>query len=283
MKLEPIIALVPLLACRVPTSSVRWPRSVRDAHTAPSSMMQQRAPTMRSEALEGGRPSSAISIDSQTFAKLIRETINARNHNCAGDDPPAHIRAWLELQNGENVLVSFEHLPDDTMETCTMRVRQTRQMAECNAENPEACRDLGCVAVRWNLRTREGVVVDLFKAKKGQRVNCDISSADNPSVKWGQLMLRVVDDMAAMLDIRHVYLADESSVQMAVWNERTKDAQSVQVMLKYIRPLLDGFAYYERSGYYDVPGEGPTGTLPLRGHLLLSTSKRNTASWQPCR
>ena len=168
--------------------------------------------------------------------------------------PPA-TRVWLELTCGENLIVVFEQTKDDSESTTTMRVRQTRVTDECELDDPAGCVDVGCVAVRWNLRTREGVLVDLFKAKKGDRIGCDLSSADNPRVKWGQLMLRVVDDVAALLHCRHVFLADESSMRLDTWHERSSDGQTVQVMLKYIRALQHGVPYYERFGYYGVPRE----------------------------
>ena len=123
------------------------------------------------------------------------------------------------------------------------------------ADAPEAGAKLlvGCVAVRWNIETSEGVLVDLFKAKKGQRIGCDLSSADNPRVKWGALMLRVVDDVATLLRCEHVFLADESSVRLDVWDPRTRQRASRQVMLKYLKPLLDGVGYYEQFGYYTLP------------------------------
>ena len=124
---------------------------------------------------------------------------------------------------------------------------------ECRVDDPTAqCADLGCVAVRWNLLTREGVLIDLFKAKKGERVGCDLSSADSREVKWGELMLRVVDDVASLLGCRHVYLADESSVRIDTWDAHSRVARSQQVMLKYLKPLIDGIGYYERFGYFTI-------------------------------
>ena len=43
------------------------------------------------------------------------------------------------------------------------------------------------------------MLLDLFKAKAGVRLGCDLSSADDAGVRWGHLMLRVVDDVAATL------------------------------------------------------------------------------------
>ena len=45
----------------------------------------------------------------------------------------------------------------------------------------DTCTDVGCVAVRWDLRAREAVLLDLFKATSGARLGCDLSSADDPS------------------------------------------------------------------------------------------------------
>ena len=223
----------------------------------------------RSEALQGGRPSSALRINSSAFARLIRGAAKYAEFDASSVSdaraPDPWARAWLELANGETVVVSFERTRDDTNETCTMRVRQSRLTAECSVDNPAACNDVGCVAVRWNFLTREGVLVDLFKASKGLRTYCDLSSADNPRVKWGQLMLRVVDDIAAMLGMRHVYLADESSTRLTVWDARTSGAQTVQVMQKYLLPLLYGVSYYDRFGYYTIPAaeyyNGPNSSL----------------------
>ena len=77
-----------------------------------------------------------------------------------------------------HLVVGFEPCSDFSG-SCTMRVRQTRVAGECSLDNPEGCNDAGCVAVRWDLRTGEGVLLDLFKAKAGERIGCDISSADD--------------------------------------------------------------------------------------------------------
>ena len=65
-------------------------------------------------------------------------------------------------------------------------------------------------------------------------------------------MLRVVDDVAALLGARHVFLADESSVRLGVWDARRGMPATTQIMLKYLFPLSRGFGYYEPSGYYTV-------------------------------
>ena len=193
------------------------------------------------------------------FRKLVEQVV-------AGAHQEEAARVWLDLTNGESLSLSFEHMRDDKAgETCTMRVRQTYDecsrddecqvdlTADSSSSSMSVCRDIGCVAVRWNLRTSEGVLVDLFKAQKGNRIGCDLSSADDPSVKWGELMLRVVDDVASLLRCRHVYLADESSVPLVTWDARAQRPQTQPVMLKYLKPLLDGVGYYEPRGYYTVP------------------------------
>ena len=200
--------------------------------------------TSRHEALEGGRPDAAAPVDSASLVQLIKGAIH--------DDFDA--RVWLELTNGENLIVVFERTCDDGPEMCTMRVRQTRFSDACELdENGSGCHDVGCVAVRWDLQQREGVLLDLFKATKGNRIMCDLSSADNPNVPWGRLLMRVVDDVAALLRVRHVYVADEASTQLGSWNFRDDRPEDVQVMLKYLRPLLHGVGYYEKSGFFDIP------------------------------
>ena len=77
------------------------------------------------------------------------------------------------------------------------------------------------------------------------------------AAKWirqtdGALMLRVIDDVAALLQMRHVFLADESSVWLSVWDARSRGAKSAQVMLKYLHPLVHGTGYYEPHGYYTI-------------------------------
>ena len=218
----------------------------------------------RYDALPKGRPASAAPLDGQNLARLVEHAlIDVSSAAAAIKDtlgPPAATapRVWLELSNGENLIVVFERLHDDTEDTTTMRVRQSRVTDECNLEDLSSCIDVGCIAVRWNLRTREGVLVDLFKAKKGDRVGCDISSADDQDVRWGPIILRVVDDLVALLGMKHVYLADESSVRLNVWNGRKEQAESVQVMLRYLRPLLRGLGYYEEyGGFYE--GESKDG------------------------
>jgi hypothetical protein len=146
-------------------------------------------PPPRYEALEGGRPPTAKRIGRPAFARLIRRATHP-------DAEPA--RVWLDLANGESLVVGFEPCSDFSG-SCTMRVRQTRVAGECSLDNPEGCNDAGCVAVRWDLRTGEGVLLDLFKAKAGERLGCDISSADDGGVRWGRLMMRVVDDVAAVV------------------------------------------------------------------------------------
>jgi hypothetical protein len=51
-----------------------------------------------------------------------------------------------------------------------------------------------------------------------------------------------VDDIAQLLGVHHVFLADESSVKVQVWNEAKGRPESVSAMLKYLRPLLSGVA-----------------------------------------
>jgi hypothetical protein len=205
------------------------------------------------EALHGGRPGSAKQIDGAELANTIRRV-------AMGESEPQ--RVWLDVQdctsyrdhcNGESLVVVLRKLRDDSKATCTMSVRQTRVLDACDVDsNPEGCRDVGCVAVRWNLSTSEAVLIDLFKGTKGERVGCDISSADNREVKWGRLMLGIVDDLAALLHVRHVYLGDEASTKLVVWSSKKGHAESVQVMLKYLHPLVRGVGYYEPHGYYNV-------------------------------
>ena len=198
------------------------------------------------EALVGGRPDLSVPLALADLKRLI-------HRKAAEQGATAPTRVWLDLTNGESLSLTFEKLRDDSPGTCTLRVKQTRLLDECRVDDPTArCVDLGCVAVRWNLNTREGVLMSLFKAQKGQRVGCDLSSADDRDVKWGELILRVVDDVASLLGCRHVYLADESSVRIDTWDPRIQGAQSQQVMLKYIRPLTDRVGYYEPRGYYTV-------------------------------
>ena len=197
-------------------------------------------------ALVGGLPHGKSPMQLEDFRSVVH------HHAANGGEGDAQ-RVWLDLTNGQSLTLTFEKLKDDILgETCTMRVRRSRELDECELDDPSQCRDVGCIAVRWNLRTSEGVLIDLFKATKGKRSGCDISSADDPSVKWGRLMLRVVDDIASMLRCRHVYLADESSVSIRMIDLRTRRPHSRAVMLKYLKPLLDGVAYYEPHGYYSV-------------------------------
>lgn len=214
-------------------------------------------PPMRYEALLGGRPASTAPMTTRTeLSQLIRHAVDLHEAAAAIDAealPAPPTKVWLELSNNESLLISFEHTRLDTRGTCTMRVRQTRVTDECVLdEDSSPCVDVGCVAVRWNLNSRKGIVVDLFQATRGERIGCDLSSADNPKVKWGRLMLRVVDDVASALDIRHMYLADESQVTMRVWDARTNAPLAVPVKLQYLHQLLHGMGYYERSGYYTV-------------------------------
>ena len=201
------------------------------------------------EALVGGRPDLSVPLALADLKRLIHR--KAAEQGATAESGVAPTRVWLDLTNGESLSLTFEKLRDDSPGTCTLRVKQTRLLDECRVDDAK-CVDLGCVAVRWNLNTREGVLVDLFKAQKGQRVGCDLSSADDRDVKWGELILRVVDDVASLLGCRHVYLADESSVRIDTWDPRIQGAQSQQVMLKYIRPLTDRVGYYEPRGYYTV-------------------------------
>ena len=142
----------------------------------------------------------------------------------------------MDLTNGESATFAFGREADGTI---MMRVPNT----ECDVDAP--CPS--CVAVRWNLSSGEGVVLDLFKAQKGVRAGCNLSSVFQPSVRWGQLMLRIVDDVAIALGIRHVYLADEASVLLSTW-----PSGGARVMLRYLLPLLRGVGYYEPFGYFTV-------------------------------
>ena len=181
----------------------------------------------RYEALEGGRPKSAAHIRSRAaFTQLIRRTAHPAS------DPA---RIWLDLANGESLVVGFEPCAGEEG-CCTMRVRQTRVAGECSLDNPAGCTDAGCVAVRWDLRNNEGVLLDLFKAKAGARLGCDISSADDGGVKWGRLMMRVVDDVAALVGVRAVYVADESSQTLQVWDDESEEGKPVQVRLQPLQP-----------------------------------------------
>ena len=181
----------------------------------------------RYEALEGGRPKSAAHIRSRAaFTQLIRRTAHPAS------DPA---RIWLDLANGESLVVGFEPCAGEEG-CCTMRVRQTRVAGECSLDNPAGCTDAGCVAVRWDLRNNEGVLLDLFKAKAGARLGCDISSADDGGVKWGRLMMRVVDDVAALVGVRAVYVADESSQTLRVWDDESEEGKPVQVRLQPLQP-----------------------------------------------
>ena len=181
----------------------------------------------RYEALEGGRPKSAAHIGSRAaFTQLIRRTTHPAS------DPA---RIWLDLANGESLVVGFEPCAGEEG-CCTMRVRQTRVAGECSLDNPAGCTDAGCVAVRWDLRNNEGVLLDLFKAKAGARLGCDISSADDGGVKWGRLMMRVVDDVAALVGVRAVYVADESSQTLQVWDDESEEGKPVQVRLQPLQP-----------------------------------------------
>ena len=159
------------------------------------------------EALEGGRPRSAVRIERAAFAQLIRRSTHPASE-------PS--RVWLDLANGESLVVGFEPCVGEEG-CCTMRVRQTRVAGDCSLDNPSGCTDAGCVAVRWDLRSDEGVLLDLFKAKAGARLGCDLSSADDTGVRWGRLMMRVVDDVAGIVGARAVSVADESSQTLQAW------------------------------------------------------------------
>ena len=159
--------------------------------TAPSPIVA----TSHYDALLGGRPLSALQTTMAELAQIIRQTV---------DEGAMPSRVWLDLDNGECLTVIFERTRDDTVgRTCTMRVRQSRVLDECSLEEPGGCRDVGCVAVRWNVQTHEAVLVDLFKATKGERLGCDLSSADNRSVKWGQLMVCVLS-RTPLLTPKHI-------------------------------------------------------------------------------
>ena len=207
----------------------------------------------RYEALSGGRPLSAMPLEAaSTVANLVRSAADSAA-TAGGVHHPT--RLWLDLSNGESLVVAVQPLsrefPLPKEQHCVMMsVQQSRLTDEC-ALDDDSCRDgcLGCVAVRWDLRSREGVLLDLFKAKAGERNGCDLSSADDTGVRWGRLMLRVVDDVAHLLGIAHVLVADEAAVRLRVWGE----AEPALVPLRYLRPLLRGVGYYEQSGYYAVP------------------------------
>ena len=215
-------------------------------------------------ALEGGRPADALPIHTKDIAHVARDAVGprievgeaaaaVRELLAESHELEAPARVWLELANGESLVVGFMRAHDDSDSTCTMRILQSRVC--CYGCNPQrdTLRDPGCLTVRWNVAKSEGVLIDLFKAKKGERVGCDISSADNKDIKWGALLLRVVDDIAAALRVKHMYLADESSVNVRVWNARKQSPESATVLLKLLHPLLHGEGYYEHHGYYSVP------------------------------
>lgn len=198
----------------------------------------------RYQALSGGRPLSAVPLDAATtVARLV--------HSAAATSDGTHrsSRLWLDLSNGESLVVAFEPLSEQ-QHCVLMSVQQTRLTDACDLDD-DSCRAscVGCVAVRWDLRSHEGVLLDLFKAKAGERTGCDLSSADDEGVQWGRLMLRVVDDLAQLLGIRHMLVADEAAVRLRVWGE----AEPAHVPLRYLRPLLRGVGYYESSGFYAIP------------------------------
>ena len=119
--------------------------------------------------------------------------------------------------------------------------------------NSGSCSDAGCVAIQWNLSNREGILLDLFKAKGGDRHGCDLSSATDAGVQWGRLMMRVVDDVAFLVRADSVHVKDEASVTMQVWDEEAQGPVVVPVSLHCIRPLLKGIGYYEAAGFYPIP------------------------------
>ena len=246
-------------------SAFRGPPPARTVHHGRAA-----APTARYEALPGGRPRSATLIGGDELAQLIERASREADHSPK--------RVWLELTNGQSLTVVFERTNDDTDGTCTMRVRQTRVTDECALEDPRGCVDVGCVAVRWNLNTRQGVLVDLFKAKRGDRSNCDLSSADDPKAKWGSLMLRVVDDVAALTRTRHVYLADESSTRLEVWNERTRGAEAVQTMLR-CRSLAPSRGPLPSASASPSPSPSLAGTSRRSCTAFRTTKPTATTRW----
>ena len=223
--------------------------------------------TPRYEALVGGRPTTAAPLGTpQDIARLIKNSV-VDVHQAARAikaelivTPSAATRVWLDLNMNQSLLLSFEQTRDDTPSTCTMRVKQTRLADECTLDGTSSesstCADVGCVAVRWNLATRQGILIDLFKNTKGERIGCDLSSADDPNVPWGQLMLRVVDDIACLLQMQHVFLADEATVPLRVWDAHADSSgglRAAPMKLQYLHPLVHGIGYYEQHGYYRVP------------------------------
>ena len=126
----------------------------------------------RYEALSGGRPLSAVPLEAATtVASLVR---SAADSAATTDGVHHSTRLWLDLSNGESLVVAVEPLsrefPLPKEQHCVMMsVQQSRLTDEC-ALDDDSCRDgcLGCVAVRWDLRSREGVLLDLFKAKAGK-------------------------------------------------------------------------------------------------------------------
>jgi hypothetical protein len=152
----------------------------------------------RYEALHGGRPSSAMPVPLSKLAALAR--------SAALDGQTS--RVWLDLTNSESLVVAFEPVgASDSAEgcCCTMRVKQQRIVDECPVDG--GCDDSGCVAVRWDLHAHEAVLLDLFKAKGGERLGCDLSSADDSSVRWGELMMCVAAARTCRLAIAAQLLA----------------------------------------------------------------------------
>ena len=209
----------------------------------------------RYEALVGGRPSSVAPMQGTQLARIAQ--LAAREGRTS--------RLWLDLSNGESLCVTFEPTLDpsamilaDIVESCDMRVKRTRVSDSCPVDSP-GCDETGCVAVRWDLAKREAVLMDLFKATNGIRVGCDLSSADDSNVRWGELMLRIVDDIAVLLGIHHVFVADEACVETDI-----PGGHNARVPLCYLQSMVHGMGYYERFGFYPIPQEGWTQLALLR-------------------
>ena len=98
---------------------------------------------VRYEALVGGRPLASAALCTHDLSKLIHTAVDA---SAAVDASVATRKVWLDLTNGESLLVGFEQTRDDSDGTCTMRVRQTRVTDACELDDPSGCVDVGCVS-----------------------------------------------------------------------------------------------------------------------------------------
>ena len=100
-----------------------------------------------------------------------------------------------------------------------MRVRRTRVLDECSVDNPSACRDVGCCAIRWDLTTREGAIVDLFKSVGRERAGCDLS-IDRAS--GGAMMVWLVCEGApSFTAVRGTRRSQWAAQQRPVWSTRS--------------------------------------------------------------